>query len=131
MITTYEFDANLPKRDRKHLSLVRHTKQQMELWVQRLPVNPLECGKELYQVVTELITLDIDLELRFELLSVLQPSVLTLIASLEKLYIQQPLILPIQGRRSLALAQTLRQYLAVNYKIIAVKVFQKKFTTLH
>lgn len=125
MITTYEFDANLPKRDRKHLSLVRHTKQQMELWVQRLPVNPLECGKELYQVVTELMTLDIDSELRFELLSVLQPSIYTLIASLEKLYTQQPLILPIQGRRSLALAQTLRQYLAVNYKIIAIEMTEK------
>ena len=54
MNMTYEFDAKLPIRDRQNLTLVRHTKQQMQLWVQRLPVNPLECGKELYQVLTEL-----------------------------------------------------------------------------
>ena len=122
---TYEFDAKLPIRDRQNLTLVRHTKQQMQLWVQRLPVNPLECGKELYQVLTELTTLNIEAESRLELLSVLQMPVYTLIAALEEFYLQQPLLLAIQGKRTLVLAQTLRQNLAINYKIIAVETTEK------
>lgn len=126
MITTFQFDANLPKRDRKHLTQVRHTKQQVELWLQRLSAtNPFECGKELYQILTELVTLDIEAELRLELVTLLQPNIHHLIVALEKFYLQQPLLLSIQGRRTLALAQTLRQNLALNYKIIAVEVTEK------
>lgn len=123
---TYHFEANLPKPNRTHLSLVRHTKAQMQLWVQQLPVmSPLECGKQLYQTVTELSVLDIDTELRFELIEVLQPAAHTLIVALEKHYLNQSLLLPIQGRRTLALAQTLRHHVALNYKIVFINMLEK------
>ena len=76
-----QFDANLPKPTRTNLTLVRHTPAQMQLWVQQLPSQPLECGKQLYQTLTELTHLDIEASLRFELLELLQPPIITLIVS--------------------------------------------------
>ncbi len=126
MMTTYEFDANLPTLNRQHLTLVKHTPAQMQLWVHSLPVShPLECGKLLYQTLTELSTLNIEANLRFELVEILYTPVMVLIASLEKSYTNLALVLPIQGRRALALAQTLRHYLALNYKITAMQTFEK------
>ena len=123
---TNQFEANLPKPNRTNLTLVRHTSAQMQLWVQQLPIShPLECGKQLYQTLTELTTLDIEASLRFELLEILQPSVLTLIVSLEKSYTNLSLLLPLQGRRALALVQTLRQNLIINYKIAAMQTLEK------
>lgn len=123
---TNQFEANLPKPSRTNLTLVRHTPAQMQLWVQQLPVShPLECGKQLYQTLTELTTLDIEASLRLELLEILQPPVIALVASLEKSYTNLSLLLPIQGRRALALVQTLRQNLIVNYKISAIQTLEK------
>jgi hypothetical protein len=122
---TNQFDANLPKPTRTNLTLVRHTPAQMQLWVQQLPSQPLECGKQLYQTLTELTHLDIEANLRFELLELLQPPIITLIVSLEKSYTNLALLLPIQGRRALALAQTLRQNLIINYKISAIQTLEK------
>ena len=71
-------DLSLPPRDRDHLSMVKHNKAQMQLWVNALPVmNAAECGKQLYQTISELLCLDIDESLRFELLEVLQPPFIT------------------------------------------------------
>lgn len=125
-MTTFEFDARLPVASRQHLSLVKHTPAQMRLWVQQLPVSqPLECAKQLYQTLTELSILAIEAELRFELLEILQVPISALMANLEKSYTNLALLLPIQGRRALALAQTLRQNLALNYKIVAMQTFEK------
>lgn len=125
-ITMYEFDAKLPVLNRQHLTLVKHTPSQLQLWLQHLPSNkPLEHGKLLYQTLNELSTLNIEANLRFELTEILYTPVAALIALLEKEYTQVALVLPIQGRRALVLAQTLRQYLALNYKIVAIQAFER------
>jgi hypothetical protein len=119
-------DLSLPPRDRVHLSLVKHNKAQMQLWVNALPVmNAAECGKQLYQTISELLCLDIDESLRFELLEVLQPTIHHLITTLEKHTINQPLLLPVHGRRVFALILALRRQLAMNYKVVATETMRK------
>lgn len=119
-------DLSLPPRDRVHLSLVMHNKAQMQLWVNALPVmNAAECGKQLYQTISELLCLDIEESLRFELLEVLQPTIHHLITTLEKHTINQPLLLPVHGRRVFALILALRRQLALNYKVVATETMRK------
>ena len=119
-------DLSLPPRDRDHLSMVKHNKAQMQLWVNALPVmNAAECGKQLYQTISELLCLDIDESLRFELLEVLQPTIHHLITTLEKHTINQPLLLPVHGRRVFALILALRRQLALNYKVVATETMRK------
>ena len=119
-------DLSLPPRDRDHLSMVKHNKAQMQLWVNALPVmNAAECGKQLYQTISELLCLDIDESLRFELLEVLQPTIHHLVTTLEKHTINQPLLLPVHGRRVFALILALRRQLAMNYKVVATETMRK------
>lgn len=117
---------SLPRRDRKNLTLVSHDRTKMRQWVHNLPImNAAECGKQLYQTITELSTLDIDADLRFDLIEILQPTARNLIRTLEKNYLNQPIILSNQGRRVFALAWALRRALALNYKIVAIEALQK------
>ncbi len=119
-------DLSLPARDRANLSLVKHTKIQMQLWVNALPImNAAESGKQLYQTITELACLAIDETLRLELLEVLQPTIHNLITTLEKHTLNQSLFLPVHGRRVFALILAMRRQLALNYKIIAVETLRK------
>ena len=119
-------DLSLPARDRAHLTLVKHNKAQMQLWVNALPImNASECGKQLYQTISELVSLHIEEDLRFELLDVLQPTIRNLISSLEKHTLNQSLLLAIQGRRVFALILALRRQLALNYKVIATETLRK------
>ncbi|WP_107864404.1 hypothetical protein [Agitococcus lubricus] len=117
---------SLPTRDRKTLSLVHHHKDAMRQWVQSLPImNAAESGKQLYQTITELSTLDIDEDLRFELLEIIQPTIHSLINTLEKHYQNQSLVLPKYGRRVYALTWALRKTLALNYKVVAIESLHK------
>lgn len=119
-------DLSLPARDRAHLTLVKHNKAQMQLWVNALPImNASECGKQLYQTISELVSLHVEDDLRFELLEVLQPTIRNLITALEKHTLNQPLLLAIQGRRVFALILALRRQLALNYKVIATETLRK------
>lgn len=119
-------DLSLPARDRAHLSLVKHTKAQLQLWVDALPVmNASESGKQLYQTISELACLEIEEALRLELLDVLQPTIHNLITTLEKHTLNQSLFLPVHGRRVFALILAMRRQLALNYKIIAVETLRK------
>ncbi len=125
-MTSVGADLSLPVRNKTHLSLVKHTKADMSMWVNNLPImNAAESGKQLYQTITELSALAIEEELRFELLEVLQPTIHNLIKTLEKYFLNQPLLLSVQGRRVFALVLALRRNLALNYKIVAIQTLKK------
>ena len=122
---------SLPEKNLNQLSLVGHSKADMQAWVHSLPImNVGETTKQLYQTLQELTKLKISEENRYELLEVLRPCVHSILHSLAKHYLNQSVLLPDRANRVASLAQSLRSYLATGYKIVAFDCVDKLQTKL-
>ena len=86
---------SIPDKNLSRLSLVGHTKADMEAWVATLPImNVGETAKRLYQTLQELTRLKTSEENRYELLEVLRAPVYTILQALAKHYLNQSVLLP-------------------------------------
>ncbi|PTQ87701.1 hypothetical protein [Agitococcus lubricus] len=122
---------SLPEKSLNQLSLVGHSKAEMQGWVDSLPImNVGETAKRLYQTLQELTRLKTTEENRYELLEVLRPSVQLILQALAKHYLNQSILLPDRANRVASLAQALRSYLATGYKIVAFDCVEKLQTKL-
>ncbi len=121
----------LPEKSLNQLSLVGHSKAEMQAWVNTLPMmNVGETTKRLYQTLQELTKLKASEETRYELLEVLRSCVHTILNSLAKHYLNQSVLLPDRANRVAALAQSLRVHLALGYKMVAYDCIEKLNTKL-
>lgn len=121
----------LPEKSLNQLSLVGHSKADMQAWVNALPImNVGETAKRLYQTLQELTKLKTSEENRYELLEVLRPSVQLILQALAKHYLNQSILLPDRANRVASLAQSLRSHLATGYKIVAFDCVEKLQTKL-
>lgn len=121
----------LPEKSLNQLSLVGHSKAEMQAWVNTLPMmNVGETTKRLYQTLQELTKLKASEDTRYELLEVLRSAVHTILNSLAKHYLNQSVLLPDRANRVAALAQSLRVHLATAYKMVAFDCVEKLNTKL-
>lgn len=121
----------LPEKSLNQLSLVGHSKAEMQAWVNTLPMmNVGETTKRLYQTLQELTKLKASEDTRYELLEVLRSAVHTILNSLAKHYLNQSVLLPDRANRVAALAQSLRVHLATGYKMVAFDCVEKLNTKL-
>lgn len=128
---TSHIGQSLPEKSLNQLSLVGHSKAEMQAWVNALPImNVGETAKRLYQTLQELTRLKISEENRYELLEVLRPSVQLILQALAKHYLNQSILLPDRANRVASLAQSLRSHLATGYKIVAFDCVEKLQTKL-
>ncbi|MDO8330052.1 MAG: hypothetical protein Q7T36_06235 [Fluviicoccus sp.] len=122
---------SIPDKNLSRLSLVGHTKADMEAWVASLPImNVGETAKRLYQTLQELTRLKTSEENRYELLEVLRAPVYTILQALAKHYLNQSILLPERASRVATLAQSLRAHLAYGYKIVVHECVDKLQTKL-
>lgn len=122
---------NLPERNLSQLSLVNHSKNDMIKWVHALPImNVGETTKQLYQTLQELTRVKMSEDTRFELLEILRPTVHNILHALAKHYLNQSVLLPDRANRVASLAQSLRNYLATAYKVVAYDCAEKLMTKL-
>lgn len=122
---------SIPDKNLSRLSLVGHTKADMEAWVAALPImNVGETAKRLYQTLQELTRLKTSEDNRFELLEVLRAPVYTILQALAKHYLNQSVLLPERASRVATLAQSLRAHLAFGYKIVVHECIDKLQTKL-
>jgi len=122
---------SIPEKNLNRLSLVGHSRQEMEAWVATLPImNVGETAKRLYQTLQELTRLKTSEETRFELLEVLRAPVYSILQALAKHYLNQSVLLPERASRVATLAQSLRAHLAFGYKIVVHECVDKLQTKL-
>ncbi|HEX5360729.1 MAG TPA: hypothetical protein VFW49_06555 [Fluviicoccus sp.] len=122
---------SIPDKNLNRLSLVGHSKAEMESWAATLPImNVGETAKRLYQTLQELTRLKTSEENRFELLEVLRAPVYTILQALAKHYLNQSVLLPERASRVATLAQSLRAHLAFGYKIVVYECVDKLQTKL-
>lgn len=115
-----------PFRPLAQLSLVHHTKVDVQHWVANLPImNFIETGRQLYQTLSELPQLNISEELRFELLEIIEPGVLNLVKTLGKHLLNQPVLLTHQALRIFSLIQALHHHMGINYKVVVIDCLRK------
>lgn len=115
-----------PNRSLDRLSLVGHKKSEMQAWINNLPlINAPETGKKLYQTLKEFSSLNIETDQRFELLEIIEPAVNTLIQTLSKHIVHQPVLASVQASKVGAFIQALHLQLATNYKTVAIETLQK------
>ncbi|MBH1970950.1 hypothetical protein FK216_06980 [Moraxellaceae bacterium AER2_44_116] len=126
-----QIGQSLPEKTLNQLSLVGHSKSDMQAWVNHLPMmNVGETTKQLYQTLQELTKLKTSEENRYELLEILRPCTQSILQSLAKHYLNQSVLLPDRANRVASLAQSLRTYLATGYKIVAFDCIEKLQTKL-
>lgn len=130
-IINQQLAENLPKRDLSQLSLVNHSKSEMQKWVHALPImNVGETTKQLYQTLQEMTRVKMAEDTRYELLEELRPAVHNILHALAKHYLNQSVLLPDRANRVASLAQSLRLCLATGYKIVAYDCAEKLMTKL-
>lgn len=116
-----KFLFKVPQQTLENLSYSGHTPKKLSAWVDSLPrANLGETARMLYAGVQELNQLVIDSGLRFKLLEILRPAIYYVCRSLEKHYLNQPVILPEKSAKTANLAQALQTHLANGYKIVIV-----------
>ncbi|MEC7120891.1 MAG: hypothetical protein VXW65_13460, partial [Pseudomonadota bacterium] len=113
----------IPHRTRSSLTLVNPTRQDMQAWLANLSMlNVGETARQLFTTLRQLADLDIEDELRYELIEVLRPALHTINASLSKHYINQNVLLDERAERIADLGQQLRAYTATIYRTIAIRL---------
>ena len=91
---------------------------QLETWISQLPVlNVGETTRKLFSALIEMNQLDISAQQRFRALELLRPSILSVLQTMQKHYVGQPLPLPEKGRKVMELSEALLNQLATGYRI--------------
>lgn len=120
------YEPTIPEKRLSRLSLVGHSRAEMQAWVDSLPImNTAETGKKLYQTLAELAILHLDDDDRFELVEILEPVVTNQIRTLNRSLQGQSVKLMHHARRAAVLSQALHLQLALNYKVAAVGTLQR------
>ncbi|MBL4608004.1 MAG: hypothetical protein JKY01_09285 [Pseudomonadales bacterium] len=112
----------IPQRTLSELTGISNKANKFEDWLNKLPKGHVgQTAKHIYQTLDEISRLKTTAQNRFELLELVRPIVLTLLPSLNKHYLNQPLILPAKPAQVAALTQSLMLRLTTGYKVVIVE----------
>lgn len=116
----------IPRRARGKLTLVNATRPDMQAWLANLSMlNVGETARQLFTTARELSDLDVEDQLRYDLIEVLRPALHTINASLSKHYINQNILLDERAERIADLGQQLRAHTATTYRAIAIRMAEQ------
>ena len=109
----------IPQQTLRELTGVSKHTNKFESWLNKLPKGHVgQTAKQMYLTLDEISRLKTTAQNRFELLELIRPTVLLLLPSLSKHYLNQPLILPEKASQVAALTQSLLLRLSTGYKVV-------------
>ena len=109
----------IPQQTLSELTGVSKQANKFENWLNKLPMGHVgQTAKQIYLTLDEISRLKTTVQNRFELLELIRPTVLLLLPSLSKHYLNQPLILPEKAAQVAALTQSLLLRLSTGYKVV-------------
>ncbi len=108
----------MPTPSKQQLSFCNASARDLAAWIAALPkANIGESARQLYQALVELNQVQLDAELRLQLLELLRPEVDFICRGLEKYFTNQPIVLGERARKVANLCQALQSNLATGYKL--------------
>ena len=120
------FNFQLPAQNLKNLSFCKTETDAVAEWVSSLPVANLgTTTRSLYEAIDEVNRLKIAPQQRLDFLEALRPAIYYACNSLEKHYLNQPVVLPEQPKKIADLAQSLQMRLLRGYIIASVQFREK------
>ena len=112
----------IPQQTLTELTGVSKQADKFEGWLNKLPKGHVgQTAKQIYHTLDEISRLKTTAQNRFELLELIRPTVLLLLPSLSKHYLNQPLILPAKAAQVAALTQSLLLRLSTAYKVVVAE----------
>ena len=114
------------------LSFCEASVRQLNNWVKNLPmVNIGETSRLLYHAIIEINQLNIQYQLRFELLELVRQPIYYVCSSLSKKYLENSLVLDESQRKVANLSQALQDHLATGYKSVVREHMQQPQNSKH
>lgn len=115
----------VPTPNKQSLSFCNSTPRDLNRWLSDLPkANIGETARQLYQGLVELNQLDISGEERMRLLELFRPEVYFICRSLERYFLNKPIMLDERARKVANLCQALQSHLATGYKLVIREAVQ-------
>lgn len=112
----------IPQQTLSELTGVSKQANKFEDWLNKLPKGHVgHTAKQIYHTLDEISRLKTTVQNRFELLELIRPTVLLILPSLSRHYLNQPLILPAKAAQVAALTQSLLLRLSTGYKVVVVE----------
>lgn len=109
----------VPTPNKQSLSFCNSTPRDLNRWLADLPkANTGETARQLYQGLVELNQLDIAADERMRLLELFRPEVYFICRSLERYFLNKPIMLEERARKVANLCQALQSHLATGYKLV-------------
>src|SRR5690606_37374426 len=109
----------IPTPSKQSLSFCNATPRDLNRWLADLPkANTGETARLLYQALVELNQLDIPADDRMRLLELVRPEVFFICRSLERYFLNKPIMLEERARKVANLCQALQSHLATGYKLV-------------
>lgn len=107
----------MPTPSKPHLSFCDNNPRDLARWIAALPkANIGETARQLYQALVELNQVQLGADTRLQMLELLRPETDFICRSLEKYFINQPIVLGERARKVATLCQALQNNLAMGYK---------------
>lgn len=109
----------IPTPSKQSLSFCNSTPRDLNRWLADLPkANIGETARQLYQGLVELNQLDSTADDRMRLMELMRPEVYFICRSLERYFLNKPIMLDERARKVANLCQALQSHLATGYKLV-------------
>jgi len=115
----------LPRQDLSEFALFGLSADQARNWAEGLSmVDAAQLARRLHGAVGDLNRVDVDPDIRFEILEALRPALHTALSTLSRRYLDQPAVLPEESREA-RLARNLYALLTTAYTIAGVRTIRR------
>ncbi|MBV1870662.1 MAG: hypothetical protein KUG76_07105 [Gammaproteobacteria bacterium] len=125
-ISITSVNLRIPRQTLDELTDIGLQPEKFKQWLNNLPKGNIgETAKKIHAVLDEIAHLKTTADNRFDLLELIRPVVSTLLPSLSKHYLKQPLILPSKGSQVAAISQSILLRLITGYKVVISESFRE------
>jgi hypothetical protein len=122
----------IPRQDLTEFVLFGLTGDQARNWAEGLPMaNSAQVAQQLRSAISDLNRVDMNPDVRFEVLEALRPTLHTALTTLSKYYLNQPIVLPEEPRKAARLAQNLFELVTTAYTITGIQTIQRRQAVSH
>lgn len=118
----------LPTQDLSTLSFCNGAKaSRVKDWIEQLRVTQTsQTGIALYEALPEINRLNCDAKTRFEILEAIRPATQSTISGLSKEFLNRPIVLPQNSKKTAIVAQSLQKHLIDGYILVARDIIEKQ-----
>lgn len=117
----------IPRQDLSEFVLFGLTGDQARNWAEGIPMaNTAQVAQQLRSAISDLNRVDMNPDVRFEILEALRPTLHTALTTLSKYYLNQPIVLPDEPRKASRLAQNLYELATTAYTITGIQTIQRR-----